>query len=103
MAALLARASKDRGAVLEWSESDKLVLDEAAAAADRAQQLRRRFAEVLDASESDNRAVIVSAEVRLLDRLVIDSVLKLEAALIPQKTVSERHRRSANARWAVSS
>jgi hypothetical protein len=101
MAALLARASKDSSTVLEWSEADKIVLDRAADTADRAQLLRQQFAEVLGAGESVNQAVNLSSEIRLLDRLVVELVTRLEVGVIP-KAVSERHQRAARARWGTS-
>ncbi|WP_027497462.1 hypothetical protein [Rhodococcus sp. JG-3] len=98
--AALARTSKQTGEELVWSEAETVALERAGGAVDRAERVRK----LLDAEmrrDEPNAAIYVklSAELRALDRLVVDLIGKLnpygEGA-----AKSSRHQRAANARWS---
>jgi hypothetical protein len=94
--AALAAASRELAAQLEFSEQERLIIDRAAAAADRGEQLQRLYHEHLAAGETA-LAVKVSAELRGCERAVIDAVGKVNAGLGTAK--STRHQRAARSRW----
>ena len=75
--AALAAASRELAAQLEFSEQERLIIDRAAAAADRGEQLQRLYDGHLAAGETA-LAVKVSAELRGCERAVIDTVGKVE-------------------------
>lgn len=95
--AALEHASREAGKALEWSEQEQLTITRAADTADRAEVLRGRFDHLEANDGSENALVKVSAELRLLDRQVVDLVARVHPGLGNAK--SERHQRAAHARW----
>ena len=94
----LTRASTEVGKSLEWSEIEQAAIDAATTTADRAEALRTRFDTLLaDEDTADTLLVKVSAELRMLDRQVVDLVSRIEIGVGPSK--SDRHVRAALARW----
>lgn len=96
-----ARASKEQGAALVWTEFEADVIDRAASTADRAAQMRAAFAAELAGEAQPTVLAKLSAELRALDRLVVDLAAKVNPGLGPAK--SERHVRAARSRWDRSS
>ena len=97
MAEALARASKDLGQNLEWSEREVDIIGRAGSTADRAEELREVYAAERAGEDRATVSVKLSAELRALDRQVVDLVARVNAGLGPPK--SERHQRAARARW----
>jgi hypothetical protein len=96
--AMLDRARDElREPGLSWDEREQDIISRAAAAADRADDLRAAF----DAELSgENRATVLcklSAEVRACDRAVVDLVAKVNPDV--GSAPSERHVRAAKSRW----
>lgn len=94
----LERQSKAIGRPLEWSEDELTMLDAACNAANRAEDLRGFYA---DERAGERRATVlvkISAELRMLDRQVVELVARLNVGVGPAK--SARHQRAADARWA---
>lgn len=90
-------ASKELGHQLEFDEREQDALNRAAAAADRAAELRRIF-EAEQAGEARPAVLVkLSAEMRALDKQVVDLLAKLSFG--PGQAGSERHRQAARARW----
>ncbi|QRY53390.1 hypothetical protein [Mycolicibacterium septicum] len=94
----LARKGQALGQTLEWDEDEQLAIDTACRAADRAEDLRTLY----DAERAgQNRPTVVvklSAELRMVDRQVIELTARVNVGLGPAK--SARHQRAADARWA---
>lgn len=83
-----------------WDEAETVALERAGETADRAERVRKLLDTELR-KDDPNAALYVklSAELRALDRLVVDLVAKLNpSGEGPAK--SERHQRAANARWS---
>lgn len=97
LAAALARAARELGRPLEWSEAEAQAIDAAVRAADQAQVLREMFAAELADQARPAVAVKLSAELRLLDKAVVDLVARVNPGVGPAK--SERHVRAARSRW----
>jgi hypothetical protein len=93
----LQRASKDLGQPLEWSEQELATLERACATADRAEVLRARFDAEQEGGGKPTELVKLSAELRLLDKQVIDLIVRVNPDLGPAK--SDRHQRAARSRW----
>jgi hypothetical protein len=93
--AALARASRETGRHLEWTEGEALALEKAIESADRAEQVRA----LLDAelARPELRATKLSAEVRLLNKAQMDYAWRLNPG--PGMAKSERHQRAGRARW----
>lgn len=101
---LLRRASEAAGQTLSWDESDRQMIDRAAKAADQAARLR----DMLDAEAAGqarpNVLTKLSAEIRQLDRLVVEFTRKVESGLDTLTTgKSARHVHAANTRWKAGS
>lgn len=98
-AAALARTSKDTGEVLVWSEAEIVALERAGDTVDRAEKVRKLL-DIQMRADEPNPAIVVklSAEIRALDRLVVDLVGKLNPYGEGQAK-SGRHQKAANARW----
>jgi hypothetical protein len=85
---------------LEWSEQELVALEAACAAADRSEALGEMFA-----SEQRNKPpmpallVKLSAEMRALDRQVVDLLGKVNPGLEP--AVSARHQKASRERWGA--
>jgi hypothetical protein len=97
----LRKAAKTQGVILVWSPAEVAAIATAVRAADYAEVLQARFdsAAAADAEDAAAASVLVkvSAELRLLHRLVADMVARLQFG--PGKAKSERHVRSARTRW----
>jgi hypothetical protein len=93
----LAAASAEIGGRLEWSEQERLILDRAAAAADRLEELGRVYAEKLAAGAEPGTLVKLSAELRACERAAVDLVGKIHVGVGAAK--SERHVKAASSRW----
>lgn len=97
--AALARASTDRGETLVWSEAEEAALERAGETVDRAEAVRKLLAVQLRADEPNSNTVVkLSAELRMLDKLTVDLLDKLNPdGEGPAK--SARHVRAARSRW----
>ncbi|MGB3521944.1 MAG: hypothetical protein WBA50_10755 [Mycobacterium sp.] len=93
----LARAGQDIGQHLEWTADEMIILERAASAADRAEELRDRYRDELADAGKASSLTRLSAEIRQLDRLVVDLVGRVNPGVGPAK--SQRHQRAARARW----
>lgn len=96
----LAAVSTAAGRTLTWDESDLQMIDRAARSADEAERLRG----LLDAEAAGecrpNIVTKLSAEIRQLDRLVVEFTRRVEAGLDTLTAgKSARHVVAANARW----
>ena len=91
--AALAHASIQARKQLEFDEREQLIIDSAAAAADRAQRLGALWA----AEKNPNTLVKLSAELRLCEKAAVDLAARVAIGEGPAK--SERHQRAAGARW----
>lgn len=85
---------------LEWTEQELVALEAACASADRREVLATAFSAELDAEMRSTVLVKLSAEMRALDRQVVDLLGKVNPGLGP--AVSERHQKAAQARWGTS-
>ncbi|ODR03620.1 hypothetical protein BHQ15_17835 [Mycolicibacillus koreensis] len=95
--AALAAAGKELGTRLEWDEREADVIGRAAATADRLEVLRAAF-DAESAGGADPAVLVkLSAELRALDRLVVDLVARVNPGVGPAK--SQRHIRAARSRW----
>ena len=93
----LARAGETISQTLEWDVDEQITLDRAALAADRAEELRTRYRDELAGDAKPSALTKLSAEIRQLDRQVVDLVSRVNIGVGPAK--SSRHVRAANARW----
>ncbi|MFC9833183.1 hypothetical protein ACFVKB_05055 [Rhodococcus sp. NPDC127530] len=94
----LARASSDQGQTLVWSEAEEAILERAGETVDRAEHVRKLFASEMAGEQNPATVVKLSAELRMLDRQVVDLVAKLNPEGVgPAK--SARHQRAARSRW----
>ncbi len=95
--AALAAASAECGKPLEWSETERDIIARAASTADRAVAVAALFDAEQGGEQRATVLVKLSAELRALDRQVVDLVARLEfgpgVAKNPQKV------RAARARW----
>ncbi|WP_434158802.1 hypothetical protein C5142_18255 [Rhodococcus sp. BGS-1C] len=95
----LARTSKQTGEELAWSEAEIVALERAGETVDRAEKVRKLLDAEMRADEVRPAMVVkLSAELRALDRLVVDLVAKLNPYSEGQAK-SNRHQRAANSRW----
>ncbi|MDJ0359697.1 hypothetical protein [Rhodococcus sp. H29-C3] len=98
--AALARTSSQTGEELVWSEAETVALERAGETVDRAETVRKLLQIQMRADEPNPSIVVkLSAEIRALDRLVVDLVGKLNPYGEGQAK-SDRHQRAANARWS---
>jgi hypothetical protein len=86
---------------LQWDEREADALARACATADRVEVLQAVFADEQDGESRPAVLAKVSAEIRALDRQVVDLLTRLNPGFGPAK--SERHQRAAGARWALRS
>lgn len=97
--AALARTSSQTGEELVWSEAETVALERAGETVDRAETVRKLLQIQMRADEPNPSIIVkLSAEIRALDRLVVDLVGKLNPYGEGQAK-SGRHQRAANARW----
>lgn len=94
----LDRAGREIGQNLEWSEQESLVIDRAAAAADRGAVLAKLWKRELAGAADPAVLVKLSAELRACERAVVDLVARVNPGVGPAK--SERHVRAARSRWS---
>ncbi|WP_193046812.1 hypothetical protein [Mycolicibacterium baixiangningiae] len=95
--ALLKASAREVGLTLEWSESELDILDRAARTADRVEQLQAVYDREVSGEGSPTVLVKLSAELRALDRQVVDLVARLSPEVGPAKDPAKV--RAANARW----
>ena len=95
--AALARAGKELGRSLEWDEQETLTLVTAVKAADRAEVLREMFAAERAGEARAEILLKISAELRQVDRQVVDLASRLNPGVGPAK--SARHVKAARRRW----
>jgi hypothetical protein len=94
----LAHASRETGRQLEWTEGEAVALETAIESADRAEQVRALVdAELAPPEPRATNVTKLSAEVRLLNKAIIDYVWRLNPG--PGVAKSERHQRAGRARW----
>jgi hypothetical protein len=98
MDAALARAGRDLGTELEFSDVEKHTLARAASAADRCEQIRRLWQAELDRPEPRaTSAANLAGELRLTEKAVVDLLTRVTLGTGPAK--SDRHQRAARSRW----
>jgi hypothetical protein len=95
--AALAHAVQEHGP-LEFDELDRLAIDRAVAAADRAEQLRRLFDEEVAGDRRSSALTRLSAEARHLDRSALE-IVRTVAGSLGAAPKSDRHVRAVRARW----
>jgi hypothetical protein len=93
----LQQAGDDIGQALEWSADERVILERASLAADRADELRERYRVELAGASKASSLTRLSAEIRQLDRQVVDLVCRVNIGVGPAK--SSRHVRAGQARW----
>ncbi|MGE2835457.1 hypothetical protein [Mycobacterium sp. SMC-4] len=86
-------------APLEWTEQEASALEAACTAADRSEVLKSGFDRELAGENRPSVLVKLSAEVRALDRQVVDLLAKVNVGL--GEGISQRHQRASRARWGA--
>lgn len=100
--AALARTCTETGEDLVWSEYEEAALERAGETVDRAEAVRKLLQIELRKDEPNGNTVVkLSAELRSLDKLVVDLLGRLNPEG-DEPAKSERHQRAANARWSRS-
>jgi hypothetical protein len=99
LAEALRLASHELGQELEFDENERLVLDQAAAAADRAEELGALYREELARKPEPRLRTVVAlaAEIRLQQKQAVDMTARVKLGLGAAK--SPRHQRAAQVRW----
>ncbi|SUA02954.1 Uncharacterised protein [Mycolicibacterium fortuitum] len=92
-----AEAGRETGQILEWSEHEQQIIDRAATAADRSEQLGRLWKQELAGEARASVLVKIAAEQRAQDRAVIDLISRVNPGVGVAR--SERHTRAARSRW----
>ena len=94
----LRRAGEDRGVALVWDEVEELALERAADAANRAEEIRLVLDNEMRSEEANPNVIVrLSAELRALDKSVVDLCSRLNLGIGQAK--SARHQKAARARW----
>lgn len=93
-------AAEERGEDLEWSEHEQQIIDRAATAADRSEQLGRLWKAELAGEARAGVLIKIAAEQRAQDRAVIDLISRINPGIGAAK--SDRHTRAAQSRWGRS-
>lgn len=93
----MAHAVEQQGPI-EFDEVERLVIDQAAGAADRAEILRHEFNAELASDRRSSVLTRLSAEARQLDRAALD-LARSVAANLDVTPKSDRHVRAVRARW----
>ncbi|NKS00916.1 hypothetical protein GS528_07255 [Rhodococcus hoagii] len=97
--AALAETCKDSGEEFVWTPAEEAALERAGDTEDRAESVRKLLQIELKSEEPDKALVVkLSAELRALDRLVVDLIGRLNPAG-DEPVKSHRHQRAANSRW----
>ncbi|MFD4368975.1 hypothetical protein [Rhodococcus sp. NPDC058521] len=95
----LHRAGTELGTHLVWTESEEAILERAGETVDRAEKLRKLLDSELRADEPRPAVTVkLSAEIRALDRLVVDLIGRLNPEGT-ERPKSQRHVRAARRRW----
>lgn len=95
----LRQAEVTEGRALEWTPRELQIIDSAAAAADRAVELRKLLDEELARAEPRaSSAAKLAAELRMTERAAVDLSYRVSVGSGAPK--SERHVRAAQARWS---
>jgi acyl-CoA reductase-like NAD-dependent aldehyde dehydrogenase len=98
LAAALRHASEELGRQLEFDEAELHVIEQAANAADRAEELTRLYKVELGKPEPHITALTkLAAEIRFSEKAAIDYVARVNLGLGAAK--SPRHVRAARTRW----
>src|SRR5262245_19580876 len=97
LSAALAHAAKEQGP-LEFDEVEKLAIDRAVIAADRAEVLRRLFVEEMAGKQRSSVLTRLSAEARQLERTALELAGTIAGSLSAAPK-SDRHVRAVRARW----
>lgn len=99
LVAALARAGEEAGRALEFDEAEAHTVEQACAAADRAEQLQALYAaELARRPEPRLRTVVaLAAEMRLSEKAAVDLVARVSLGLGAAK--SPRHVRASQTRW----
>ena len=97
--AALARAAEEVGHALEFDEAERHVIDQAAEAADRAEEIRALYrADLAREPEPRPRSVVaLAAEARLTEKAAVDFVARVKLGLGAAK--SPHRVRAARTRW----
>lgn len=90
----LVRHGKQVGRQVKWSDAEQVIVDEACSTADRKEKVQAHF----DALETATEDQILkwSAELRLLTKLIVELVGKLDVKPVN----NDRHLKAARARWS---
>lgn len=100
LAETLKQAGEATGQQLSWDESDRQMIARAAWAADEAQRLRETLDTEANGEARPGVMTKLSAEIRQLDRLVVEFTKKVETGLATLTTgKSARHVHAAKTRW----
>ncbi len=97
MDAELKATGEDLGEQLEWSADERVMLERAAQAADRAEELRAEYNTEREGKARSTALTRLSAEIRMLDRMTVDLVGRVNVGVGPAKNPAKV--RAANARW----
>jgi len=97
MDAALKRAGEEMGQQLEWDETELVMLARAASAADRAEELRTAYDLELVGEARSTVLTRLSAEIRALDKQVVDLVRSVNVGVGAPK--SSLHQKAARSRW----
>lgn len=88
---------------ISWDESDRISIDRAAQTADRAEQLRAQYERELRGEARASTLTKLSAELRQLDRLVVEITHRVCADLariMTRDNVNVTKQRAADYRWS---
>jgi hypothetical protein len=83
--------------LLEFAETDLQLIERAAAAANRAEQIQRLYDDEMAGARNAALLVKLSGELRLCEKQAVDLIARVCLGAGPQK--SARHQYSANQRW----
>ena len=100
MASALEAAAAAAGRPLEWSEAELDLIERAAHAADKADQMRELYAAEEAGEHRLTTMVKLSAEMRLCDKQAADLVARLQPNPAVPHRKSPQHVRAGKARWA---
>lgn len=99
LVAALAHASHELGRALEFDEAERHTIDQAVAAADRAEEMTALYRTELARQPEPRPTALVklAAEIRLSEKQAVDFVARVNLGLGAAK--SPRHVRAAQTRW----
>lgn len=97
--AILAQTCANTGQEYVWSPTEEAALERAGDTVDRAEQVRKLLASELKSDEPNKTLIVkLSAELRMLDKLVVELLARLNPEG-DEPVKSPRHQRAAQARW----